>query len=374
MQYYSVPADFKSRTLHQIDEINQHSPTAKIYETYGQVTVGNIIGSGRANDLLPSINMQELKCYIKESERCGIGFNYTLNTTCLGNREFSAEGVTEIQEFLYRLKDAGVSHFTIASPSLMQIVTQMNCGFTIKASTVCGITNANKARMFIREHVSHIVVDESINRDFQKIKEIREAFGPRVELIVNVICHKDCIYERFHHNQTSHDISCDSGTPSVAFYSNRCMLQRCDGVETLLKLAWIRPEDTHLYENIGIQFFKIQGRQAVHGGGVLKTAQAYLNGKYDGNLMELLDCFSNTNSFVVNLPNRLLDGFVDHFYQNPSFCTNNCDACHYCNNYIHKIMDIKDIESVFQLARQFYGIECNYLKNNIECREYNVKK
>lgn len=352
MYYFSIPADFKVSTLHHIKEINSKYKNAIIYETYGQLSVENIIGSGRASDLIPNIDIGCLKHYIEESKRLGINFNYTLNASCLGNAEFSRKGISQIREFLLKLKDIGVSYFTVASPALMQIIHEMNCGFEIKASTVCCINSANKALLYKDELAKHIVVDESINRDFFTLKAIRSVFGSRVEVIVNVICHKDCIYEQFHHNQTSHDI--DSDKQSATFYSHRCMLQRCKTAGTLLKLAWIRPEDLHLYESIGIQYFKLQGRQAVKDGDIMRTVEAYFEETYEGNLMDLLNCFSPTNSFDVNLPNGILNDFITPFYNIPNFCSNNCTSCKYCDDFIKKKMDISHIEQTFDMARQFY--------------------
>lgn len=101
--------------------------------------------------------------------------------------------------------------------------------------------------MFQSIGASRMVVDETINRDFTTLRNIRNAFGNGVELIVNVICHKNCIFEMFHHNQTSHDNHSNKENPSVSYYSHMCMLQRCDRPSTLLKLNWIRPEDISLY-------------------------------------------------------------------------------------------------------------------------------
>ena len=104
MYYFSIPADFKVSTLHYIKEINSKYKNAIIYETYGQLSVENIIGSGRASDLIPNIDICCLKHYIEESKRLGINFNYTLNASCLGNAEFSRKGINQIREFLILLK------------------------------------------------------------------------------------------------------------------------------------------------------------------------------------------------------------------------------------------------------------------------------
>ena len=52
-----MPADFSADTLKVYKELNDfYKSSSKIYETYGQITVGNSYGSGRANDLLPAVD------------------------------------------------------------------------------------------------------------------------------------------------------------------------------------------------------------------------------------------------------------------------------------------------------------------------------
>ena len=81
----SVPADFKNDTLNEYKRLNQQYSDSKVYETYGEITIDNKFGSGRAADLLPKVDIQKLRVYIDYSHQVGIKFNYTFNTTCLGN-------------------------------------------------------------------------------------------------------------------------------------------------------------------------------------------------------------------------------------------------------------------------------------------------
>jgi collagenase-like PrtC family protease len=201
--------------------------------------------------------------------------------------------------------------------------------------------------------VDIVVLDESINRDFDALKRIRGAFGEKIEIIANVICHKNCIYEMFHHNQVSHDMG-DSKEPSATYYSHRCMMKRCEEVSNLMRQAWIRPEDIKYYTALGIHYFKLQGRQAVLKGDPLKAVECYFKESYHGNLVELLDMFSPTNSFMVYLDNQELDGYIKPFVENPGFCKNDCGNCHYCDIFVEKCLDLKKTRETFDLATEFY--------------------
>ncbi|MGE5632750.1 MAG: U32 family peptidase [Caulobacteraceae bacterium] len=361
MKYFNVPADFKKETIDKYYELNNTYKDSKVYETYGQITIGNLIGSGRAYDLIPKVDMAQLKSYIEYSQDRGISFNYTLNATCLGNREFTREGIGDITAFLEELYHCGVRSLTISLPSLIELVRRMGYNFEIKASTVCQIINPNKAMAYKKLGADKIVLDESINRDFDTLRRIRQAFGSNVEVIVNVICHKNCIYEMFHHNQTSHDIGNESKAPSVTYYSHRCMMKRCENVSNILKLGWIRPDDIKYYTDIGIQYFKLQGRQAVLNGDPLRATECYFQEYYDGNLMHLLDMFSPTNSFIVYVDNRKLDGFIKPFFEKPGFCKNDCLSCGYCDKYIKNCIDLEKTSEIFNLANEFYEKYDSYI-------------
>ena len=60
IKYFNVPADFRSETIDKYEELNEKYTESKVIETYGQVTIDNYIGSGRASDLLPQVALEAL--------------------------------------------------------------------------------------------------------------------------------------------------------------------------------------------------------------------------------------------------------------------------------------------------------------------------
>lgn len=352
MKYFDVPADFKKETIDGYYNLNQSYADSKVIETYGECTIGNGLGSGRPRDMVPMIDLKELEKYVEYSRKREIDFNYILNATCLGNKEFTEEGIREINLLLKRLYEMGIDTITVAMPSLIEIIKLSPYPFHIKASTLCHITNANKAITYKNMGVDRIVVDECLNRDFAKIKQIREAYGEKVELIINVICHRDCIYRPFHQNQCSHDNY--SGQNSTTFYPHRCMLKRVEEPGNMLRLGWIRPEDMNLYNQCGVEYFKIQGRHTVLKGDPVRTVKCYLDESFDGNLFELLDCFSLTNSFNTYLDNKKLDGYIKPFWEHQGFCKNDCSNCHYCDKFVEKCIDLEEAKKKKSMAEEFY--------------------
>ncbi len=354
MKYFSVPADFSDETITKYSKLNDAYSDSKIIETYGNITVGNSFESGRSADSLPKVDLYDLERYIRYSKKNNIGFNYTINTTHMSNREFTDEYIHSIKKFLHEIYEVGVKSITVALPPLIEIIKSTGLDIEIKASTLCQITNANKAVSFKNAGVDRIVLEESINRDFHTLKRIKEAFGDRVEVIANVVCFKDCIYRAFHYNQMSSDSVKVINDVSRTYYSHRCIMKRYENIANLLKLSWIRPEDIHFYTEIGINYFKLQGRQAVLKGDPVKAVEAYFKGDYQGNLMELLDMFSPTNTFSVYLNNKKLDGFIDMFVKKENFCRHSCEKCRYCDGFATQSINCEETEKTMKLAKNFY--------------------
>lgn len=361
MKYFSIPADFKTETIDKLYELNNMYSNAKVIETYGQVTIGDVINSGRIISSLPDVGFKKLEEYVKYSKERDIKFNYTLNPSCFGNYEFSDKGAKELMSLLYSIYNIGVESLTVTSPALMELVKGSGIPFKIKSSAICEVNSPTKALYYKNLGVRRVVVDPDITRDFRKLKNICTVFGEGVEILINNVCYKNCAYKMFHYN---HDAHCTPSSNQCVkdYYFYRCFMQKANHLENVIKLNWIRPEDLHFYSEIGIHYFKIQGRQNVVDGDIIKTLKAYIEEDFDGNLYDLLTLFAPYNNFQTYINNKKLDGFVETFYIKPDFCTDMCDKCHYCEGYAKKSMDVSDAEKVNQLALMFYSKDDKYTK------------
>jgi len=363
MKYYSLPADFKKETIDEYAKLNDRYRDSKVIETYGNITVGFLFGSGRLVRQMPKMDIHDLSEYIAYSRQKNIDFNYTLNSTHYRNIEFTEKGVSEIKDFLGKIYKAGVRALTVTLPSLIELVKSTKYDFKIKASCLCQVNNANRAEAYKQMGVDKIVTEESINKNFHTLKAIRDVFGPRVEIIVNQICDKNCMYRLFHYNMISGDSAGTTNKVSINYYEHRCVLQQLKSLDNLLKLCWVRPEDIKYYTQIGIDYFKLQGRHTfVQGGDPVRTVKAYFEESFDGNLMDLLTMFSKLTSFSVYVDNKKLEGFIKPFFEKENFCKNNCPTCHYCETFAKKCIDYDKAGQVLNFARDFYNDYDQYKK------------
>lgn len=342
MKYYSLPADFKTETLDCYLSLNEKYQDSKVQETYGNITLGNIYGSGRSADTLPELDKEKLRQYVRYSLDHGIKFDYTLNAPSLKNLELTKSGLEKIKEFLKSICDIGIDSMTVSMPSLMEIVKMLAPEIHIKASAISSINTPNKALAYKEFGADRIVVEEAVNRDFGTLKNIVKAFGENVEVITNVVCYRNCIYRQFHYNSYIFD-SIEYGS-NYKYYITRCSQRMLNNPSVFLKNSWIRPEDINEYEKIGINHFKIQGRDVIKSANPAKAVEHYFMENFDGNLWELIMLFDKNFIPSVYIDNKKLDGFIRPFVDHEGFCKNMCDSCGYCDSFVDKAMDVSKID------------------------------
>lgn len=354
MNYYNIAADFKESTIDGYARLNKDYADSKVLETYGQVTIGNSFEGGRVHVDIPKIGLYDLKQYVEYSAAQGIGFNYSLNGSCMGNKEFSADGVASLISYLRELHSIGIRSLTVALPSVIEVIKSLDLNFEIKTSIISQVNTANKALQYKKIGVDRIVTDEAINRNFTRLREISNVFGNKIEVIVNSMCHQDCIYRLYHYNQTSHDSVAKDTSSINTYYNHKCMLKRAENVEEWIKLCWIRPEDIPYYNQVGIHYFKIQGRHTVYGGNPIKAIECYFSQSYTGDLVDLFELFNCPYSFKVSIDNKKLNGFIKKFFEDSFSCNKNCEQCGYCKSYAIKSTDYQGMQQTNDMARDFY--------------------
>ncbi len=369
---FSIPSDFKEETINCLEKLNKEKEgKAKIAETYGQATETEIQSSGRVTEALPKVTLRTLEDYVKYSRDRGIGFNYTLNPACFGNYEFSLKGIEQLLRFLRTLHNIGIQSLTVTSPAIFEIVSGSGLPFKLKASAICEVASPDKASFYKKLGADRIVLDPDITRNFKVIKNIYRAVGDASEIIINNVCYKNCPYKMFHYNHEAHCHSRHGEQDIKDYYTNRCSLQKAGGVMHPIRLNWIRPEDLHYYYELGIRHFKIQGRQNVVTGDVVKTLRYYIDEDFNGNLYDLITLFSPYNAFQPYMDNKSLDGYIGKFIKQP--CDDLCGECGYCENFAEKSMEKAKVLEINKNATTFFKEFDTYTKV-VDCRAKKLRK
>jgi collagenase-like PrtC family protease len=171
---------------------------------------------------------------------------------------------------------------------------------------------------------------------------------------MNNLCQYQCPYEYYHHDGLGH--ASQSYNPLTGYYVDycvlRCTLDRLCDISQIIKCRWVRPEDIHVYEEIGMDVFKISGR-SMSSERILHAATAYSSRHYQGNLYDILNVitpkigFNSSalpgvqNNVIGSLPkfyvdNQALEGFMDFFRKQN--CLSGCSHCDYCQRIANKVI------------------------------------
>lgn len=361
---YSVPTNWNEDLMPLF-----YSP--QIYEVYGKLAE-DFVGGGRSALSMSYVSKNKAARYIKEVRACGKGFNYLLNASCLGGREFTPGGRREIFKLLDWLAKINVDSVTVTVPYLAELIKKNYPSLKVEVSLFAHVDSIEKARFWEAMGVDSINLSNKINRNFGLLKKIKSLLKCRLKLIANNDCLYDCPYALYHENFASHSSQNNYhlGDFCIDYCWLNCRLRKLSDPVLFIITPWIRPEDACHYEGI-VDYVKLSDRR-LPSLGLKKIITAYLDGCYEGNLLDLFPhsiaytptSISNlllrikyfkpfTVSRVKNLirlqyllkkmevhiDNNSLDGFIDHF-KNHSCAMVSCSECGYCKEIAGKVLRI----------------------------------
>jgi collagenase-like PrtC family protease len=359
-----------------------------VYEVYGKLTA-DYFGGGRPSFYLPEVNRSGLERYVRRARDHGIGFNYLLNASAMGNLEFTREGQRKMEELLEWVDGIGVESVTVASIYFLRLVKRRHPQLKVRVSAHRFTDTPRKVRFWVDSGADCIVVTEvSLHRELAILRAMQEAAqGVELQLIVNNWCRQDCAIAGNH----AVGLSAASQSGNRGFPLDYCSLV-CNELRlrepvNLIRANWIRPEDLPIYEELGYHNFKIVERNTPTQI-LLERVRAYAQRRYDGNLLDLVqnyaypyekvgprakDAYSYKRMLkyfikpkVVNLikfrkvmdfgqvagvlyprhgpnpvqiDNRSLDGFMQRFKEQG--CQDlDCEACRYCHEWAERVVKI----------------------------------
>lgn len=333
--YFSAPADFEKKTLKKICLLNKKYKDTKVDEVYGCLSQ-TPYGSGRSSSSLTEVKLVSLKKYIKECNKIGIVFNYTFNASTLANREFNNVDKEKILLFIKKLYNVGVRRFTVSLPSIISLINNNFKDIEVVLSVVNNITNEYQLKEFLDSgEVIRVYVAEEMNRKPIKLKEIVSSTRVPVATIVNSFCIFQCAYRYHHYNFMSFRDKNDN-VDVVEYYGARCGQIKLQNPEEVIKIPWVRPIDIDRYINMGILYFKIAGREMIkNGADIPRVLDIYMSKKYDGDLMEVINNFSNIHyNKIFSLDSNSMNPYFQYLFNKPVDCSReNCLKCGMCKRF-----------------------------------------
>ncbi len=377
----SVATNFDNGLL---DAISAYPVT----EVFGKLS-SDAVGGGRASFALPSTSRKQFEDHIRAARSKGIGFNYLLNPACMDNREFTRQGQREIESLLEYIEGAGVSAVTVSLPFLLPIIKKRHPRLKVRVGVYARVDGVSKARFWEDGGADCITLESlSVNRDFRLLAALRKALKIELQLIVNANCRLFCPLSGQHMVNLSH--ASQKGHPTRGFMIDWCVMKcsfdKLKDPAQYLRSEFIRPEDLGLYRDLGYDSFKVLERGAPTPV-LARRVKAYSEGRFDGNLLDLIQPFgykekSGASLFgglfnvwkymfrprmarlskllklkdlasrrgmlaplegdPVYIDNSKLNGFIPGF-RNKDCRSTDCGACGWCDVYARKAISIDDV-------------------------------
>lgn len=373
MKKFSLPTSFRKKFVEEVQKLNEkyREKKAVISELYGSLPV-SLTGSARLSSYLPKVSLKEISSHIKILEDFQIEFNYLLNSPCLGNLEYTYSGKRKILEFVKSLIDSGVRRFTVTIPYLIELLKEKFPFLKITTSVISEIDSVEKAIFYNRIGADRITTSFFINRNFPLLKEIKKKIDGEVEILLNDACILNCPLRNFHYCFVGHATSESFDISELSIkgkddpFWERCYYLRLKNPEEFIKSPWIRPEDVKEYEEF-VDYFKISGRELSEKF-LIKRAEAYLSGSYQGNLNEITNFFDFQfpceEKLEIVIENSSLEGFIEFFKNNKINCHKGCENCSYCKEVAKKVIKIDEKlrEKYIKLLENLFRERLNFEK------------
>ena len=294
-------------------------------------------GSGRVT---PKTNITRFIETVKLIHGNKIRVNLVLNITCQGADWYLSKTIDNILNFIEMMHgEHGVEAVTIANPIYISAIKQRIPELEICASVLSDIDCVKRAELVSQAGADTITPDANINRDLELLKDIKEATGARIKIMVNEGCLYKCIFRKFHFNFVSHW----SKELEHSIMEGKDFFEHCNAVtlkdrSQILKSGWIRPEDLEKYKDITTSF-KVVGRTRA-GSLVLRAARAYMSQHYEGNLLDIICSSLNVFSLAYGayLDNARLGEY--EFFNKVTSCDRKCNRCSYCQELAKKLVKL----------------------------------
>jgi collagenase-like PrtC family protease len=322
-------------------------------QLYGVLPTSMIGSGGSGPDNVRMVENQAEE-YIEQAHSAGLKFDYLLNAPSMSNMEWDENTHQELLRHLDWISSVGADSVTVTIPYLVELIKRQFPHLKIRVSTIAHVNSVARAKSVESLGADSITLDINVNRDFTLLKAIRKAVSCELTVLMNNLCLYQCPYEYYHHDGLGH--ASQSYNSLSGYYVDycviRCSLDRLCDISQIIKCRWVRPEDIHVYEEIGMDMFKISGR-SMSAERILQAATAYSSRHYQGNLYDILNIITPKIGFINSalpgvqnnviepppkfyIDNQALEGFMDFFGKQN--CLSGCSQCNYCQRIANRVI------------------------------------
>jgi collagenase-like PrtC family protease len=242
----TLPCHWDEGIIRQIVEQNSSENNIPVKEVYGVLAGGGPVGHGRIPGSVVSVDEKNALDYGKVLSSLGVDFVYLLNAPF----EFTDESQRdELDRYLnWILGDLKPDALTITSHELMQYVRKRDPNIDIHISTIAGVKNADDLKKFLDVRPNRVVPHHDLGKhwgDLSQVIGVAKENGINVEMLSTESCLLGCP------NRDAHYRNVGAKSPDSAFHTTCNAEKLMHPREFLLAGGIIRPEDVHLFEDLG---------------------------------------------------------------------------------------------------------------------------
>ncbi len=376
MYEFSVPMPYSKENIDRLVLINKEVERSKITSLYFSLPSTNELFTGfeqTRNQLLHRTSFDFWKNLASHSIDNGFDVIYCLNMPrplAIETPKFPKQ-IENLHRLLCEFSKIGINKLRVASPKLMAYLHKYFPDFDIYGSTASDYKLIQEFQnlKLIHPYIKEIVPSHNVNKNFMLLKNIKK-IGFEVEIMVNEGCLQGCS-NRFEHECTYTDDNIELYTNNEFFQEDFCKnhcirIERTNPILYLTKGNHIYPWEIKEYSKIGINKFKLNGRDGIKENDnsqnqFINIVELYLKGIDDIKTIEnvsIISFASNSSSKKIlskltvkntkkYLPN--IKHFVKKGHLCSSICTIKCKYCYNCSQKIEKIFEKYKQESLKKL-------------------------
>lgn len=242
------------------------------------------LGHGRPRAVTAPVTWRQLERHVSACHRADMGFNLLLNPLCLEAKEYNLRLEKALQKTFKRAIEMGITGVTVSNPWLLSMARQYP--FRIRVSVFVGMETVEEAHFWEDLGADMLAVNTHVLcRDLKRLKRLVEGAKAEIELPVNIGCLLRCPQARIHATRISH--SSKPGAQPIDPCIEWCRGQRRTDPLNIVRADFVRPEDMHRYEALGIRLFKVVDRSCSTDA-LVERVTAYHERTWKGNLLELI--------------------------------------------------------------------------------------
>jgi collagenase-like PrtC family protease len=308
---------------------------AEIYFSWADMPSGR--GSPDNRDLAPPLTaLLRQKEDLSGLSDAGIPLILLFNANCYGAGALSRALFTVLGETVDSLSSfLDIRGITTASPVIARFIRNNYPALEVRASVNMEIGSI-EALNYLGDSFSGFYIKREYNRDLKQIRHMRsfcDAHGKKLHILANGGCLAHCPARQFHDNLVAHEKDM-AAMDNVMNYSGLCreyFSRSGTEISYIRDLRFIRPEDITYYEPY---FDSVKLATRITGNPSL-ILNAYVNGHFNGNLLDLLEPDYSAMLYPRIIDNRRFPaGFGDHVLT----CDKNCTHCAYCGEITRTVM------------------------------------